>query len=115
MNPNDGLNCPICGPTVRCIDFVLPGHQPASTPASAPRRFIRKKPIVVEAQLFDPIHFALPFREKFVCCLDSDGWYIQTLESQRFDLTPGCWIIKGVRGEFYAIEADILEATYDEV
>ena len=75
----------------------------------------RKKPVVIEAeQFFDDK--PLPFRDLGVCCLDPDGfWYIQTLESNRFTLTPGDWIIRGVKGEFYACKPDIFALTYEAV
>lgn len=42
------------------------------------------------------------------------GW-IQTLESATtmHHVIPGDWIIKGVKGEFYACKPDIFEATYE--
>ena len=42
---------------------------------------------------------------------DKLGW-IETLEGGHV-VTPGDWIIKGVKGEFYPCKPDIFEATYD--
>ena len=38
---------------------------------------------------------------------------IHTLEGA-MTASPGDWIIKGVKGEFYPCKPDIFEATYDE-
>ena len=38
---------------------------------------------------------------------------IQTLEGPH-KVSPGDWVIKGVRGEFYPCKPGIFEATYDE-
>ena len=42
---------------------------------------------------------------------------IDTLESNKnkFQATEGDWIIKGIKGEFYACKPDIFEATYEPV
>jgi hypothetical protein len=37
---------------------------------------------------------------------------IKTLEGD-FTASPGDWIIKGVKGEFYPCKPDIFEATYE--
>jgi hypothetical protein len=39
---------------------------------------------------------------------------IETLEG-RMTVSPGDWIIKGVKGEFYPCKPDIFNATYDPV
>ena len=82
----------------------------------------RKKPVVIEAVLFDGMEFGeyanfVP-KERYAY-----GWhptqntrvlYINTLEgTMRAD--PGDWIIKGVKGEFYPCKPDIFEATYEPV
>lgn len=41
------------------------------------------------------------------------GYDIQTLEG-RMHASPGDWIIKGVKGEFYPCKPDIFEATYED-
>lgn len=80
----------------------------------------RKKPVVIEAEQFFPdkhpwpdgvIHSGLT--------LDGVGgakhnWEIMTLEGP-FVVTPGDWIITGVKGEKYPCKPDIFEATYDPV
>ena len=39
-------------------------------------------------------------------------WSIATLESQH-EVSPGDYIIKGVKGEFYPCKPDIFEMTYE--
>ena len=77
----------------------------------------RKKPIVVEAEQFWPETEPIPFRDSYgnVCKLDSSGWYIRTLESERFPLTSGDWIIRGVQGEFYVCKPGIFDLSYEAV
>jgi hypothetical protein len=41
------------------------------------------------------------------------GLIIRTLESNEFLARGNDWIIKGVKGEFYACKPDIFEATYE--
>jgi hypothetical protein len=41
-------------------------------------------------------------------------WAIPTPEGV-MEASPGDWIIKGVKGEFYPCKPDIFEAIYDEV
>lgn len=74
----------------------------------------RKKPVVVEAEVFDPEVQPLPFRDDGVCCLENGTWFIQTLEGP-LRLTPGDYVVKGVKGEFYPCKPDIFEATYEPV
>lgn len=42
------------------------------------------------------------------------GWYIPTLEGGH-EVTPGDWIITGIKGEVYPCKPDIFEATYEPV
>jgi hypothetical protein len=79
----------------------------------------RKKPVVIEAVQFTGQNFFEVSRfingEKYQNNLelhDTDAPIIHTLEG---DLTasPGDWIIKGVKGEFYPCKPDIFAATYD--
>jgi len=44
----------------------------------------------------------------------SDRPRVDTLEGPMF-VTPGDWIITGVRGEFYPCKPDIFEMTYERV
>ena len=40
------------------------------------------------------------------------NWRIGTLEGPH-EVTPGDWIIRGVKGEFYPCKPDIFEMTYE--
>ena len=68
----------------------------------------RKKPVVVEAtQWFEMGDH--PFVEPW-----SDGEYrIRTLEGEMI-VTPGDFIITGVKGEHYPCKPDIFELTYEK-
>jgi len=79
----------------------------------------RKKPVVIEAVKYsganfeEVIHFCESVRlEKTI----ESGIFLvtPTLEGQHI-ATPGDYIIKGVKGEFYPCKPDIFEMTYEEV
>jgi hypothetical protein len=87
----------------------------------------RKKPIVIEARLFDGTNFddlylwGNPGRRISTAqiLLAGDGkdpsrLSIETLEGE-MAASVGDWIIKGVKGEFYPCKPDIFEATYEPV
>ena len=78
----------------------------------------RKKPVVVEAMQFTGSNqvdaaawmgCAFPERTSEYAVLE-----INTLEGT-MRVSPGDWIIKGVKGEFYPCKPDIFEGTYEEV
>jgi len=71
-----------------------------------------KKPIQVDAEVYkrgmeDGFHDFYQFPA-------SSKPYIQTLEGRMF-ISPGDYIITGIRGERYPCKPDIFEETYDEV
>lgn len=71
----------------------------------------RKKPVVVEAtQWFR--HGDHPEVVQSALYAPEFG-YINTLEGGHI-VSPGDWIIKGVKGEFYPCKPDIFAATYEE-
>lgn len=94
----------------------------------------RKRPVVIEAVKFDggpesatPIIDWILMNGSTARWRDSaeayqgvnaghTGWdealSIDTLEGT-IHASPGDWIIKGVKGEFYPCKPDIFEATYD--
>ena len=89
----------------------------------------RKKPVVIEAVQWTgenlreiiaftdgpPItrsHHAGMMWEQYEELVARDGLIIFTLEGQHV-ATPGDWIIKGVKGEFYPCKPDIFAATYE--
>jgi len=75
----------------------------------------RKKPVVIEARLFDP---GLDYDE--ACNVVGwcggravdEGCAIGTLEGEML-ASPGDWVIRGVQGEFYPCKPDIFAATYE--
>ena len=72
----------------------------------------RKKPVVIEArQWFASGDHAVVVPDPVGHPLDS-YWGIHTLEGF-MRVTPGDWIIRGVKGEFYPCKPDIFEATYE--
>lgn len=72
----------------------------------------RKKPVVIEASQFFNLgdHPAV-----FADASSPTGFGIHTLEHTaiKHEVTPGDWIITGVKGEVYACKPDIFEATYE--
>jgi hypothetical protein len=85
----------------------------------------RKKPVEIEAlQLPDAgrdQHEAAQFLARWC-----DGYVVGAVEGPLSAITirtlegdhlasPGDWIIRGVKGEFYPCKPDIFEATYDPV
>lgn len=79
----------------------------------------RKKPVVIEAVQFTGHNHA----EIFEFCKDasnnaedpltvSNQLWIKTLEGGHI-ASPGDYIIKGVKGEYYPCKPDIFAATYD--
>lgn len=69
----------------------------------------RKKPVVIEATQWFKMgdHYA-------VTMLVEDVPIVKTLEGNMY-VTPGDWIITGVKGEHYPCKPDIFEATYEPV
>ena len=71
----------------------------------------RKKPIVVEAEQFYPDKY--PWPDGVLGAEDHWTW-ISTLEGE-LGVSPGDWIITGVKGEKYPCKPDIFEMTYELV
>ena len=72
----------------------------------------RKKPVVIDAVQFKKLgdHPAV-----FADVKSPTGFAIYTLEhtARTHEVTPGDYIITGVKGEVYACKADIFEETYE--
>lgn len=74
-----------------------------------------KKPIIVEAEQFWPDDDIFPESlGVYQNQLSSTGYSINTLEGEH-EVTPGDWIITGIKGEKYPCKPDIFELTYEEV
>lgn len=82
----------------------------------------RKKPVVIEAvqftgdnheeaKKFCPTMVTYSIGEEGETYLRANP-IIPTLEGEHL-CTPGDWIIKGVKGEFYPCKPDIFDATYE--
>jgi hypothetical protein len=67
----------------------------------------RKKPVVIEATQW----FKLGDHPAVTLSSTKYGW-IDTLEGGHI-VTPGDWIITGVKGEHYPCKPDIFELTYE--
>jgi hypothetical protein len=79
----------------------------------------RKKPVVIEAIQFDgtnkfDICFFFKGYGNFDAFFTEDKIEIQTLEGV-ITASPGDWIIRGVKGEFYPCKNDIFLMTYEPV
>ncbi len=75
--------------------------------------FFKKKPVVIEAfQFNEPDVFFERWLERSFGGWGSGGFWITTLEGA-LHASPGDWIIKGVKGEFYPCKPDIFEMTYE--
>lgn len=97
----------------------------------------RKKPVVIEAVQLPDIRSMGTHSQANVAMMEfeeilkglganfEDGWkgretkeglciVIPTLEGEHL-ASPGDWIIRGVKGEFYPCKPDIFEATYEPV
>ena len=74
----------------------------------------RKKPVVIEAtQWFKDGDHPAVRPSRFTQVTKRVG-VIDTLEGE-MTVTPGDWIITGVKGEHYPCKPDIFEATYEAV
>lgn len=86
----------------------------------------RKKPVVIDAMQWDPSDLALAGTVVGWLTASEVSFYhpsgsgetttlaIRTLEGEMW-ASPGDWIIRGVKGEFYPCKPDIFEATYEPV
>lgn len=90
----------------------------------------RKKPVVIEAVLFDGSHKSVKecldlmgqavlsdtptqrYFDDYVNLVNDKGMSINTLEGV-MTASVGDYIIKGVNGEFYPCKPDIFEKTYE--
>ena len=90
-----------------------------------PRKF-RKRPVVIEAMLFDGSNFqeARDFCVKEVGKEGMHFFSVRSADGQSISINTregilgvrkGDWIIKGVKGEFYPCGPEIFEMTYEEV
>lgn len=93
---------------------------------SAPQKF-RKRPVVIEAVqwtgdnvsdvrvLTGPAHFDAVDPEDRGDDPDITAQVLDVLHSTWVGVKTGQWVIKGVKGEFYPIDPDVLAETYEAV
>ncbi len=77
----------------------------------------RKKPVVIEAEQWFPgkqIDGVIEENNMTPYGKVGPAAWIKTLEG-RHEVTPGDWIITGIKGEKYPCKPDIFEATYERV
>ena len=84
----------------------------------------RKKPVIIEAEQWFPenniegVMFPLPAKARPLCPVKAkklaNVGFIDTLEGGHF-VSPGDWIITGIKGEKYPCKPDIFEKTYEPV
>ena len=75
----------------------------------------RKRPVIIEAEQWfpgKPVHGVVE-GDRQIGSFYAHAW-IDTLEGPHA-VSPGDWIITGVRGEKYPCKPDIFLATYEEV
>jgi hypothetical protein len=89
---------------------------------TAPQPY-RKKPVVIQAKQFESLEIwrattAQPWHQ-IVCDRDDVPTIVKVLHVHTLEgfheVTPGDWIIQGVKGEFYPCKPDIFELTYEPV
>ena len=80
----------------------------------------RKRPLTIQAlywdgsdsdEMMDALH---DFLRENMWHLDATKIYISTLEGMMSSKVP-CYVLKGVRGEYYICEEEIFKETYEEV
>jgi hypothetical protein len=81
-------------------------------PEPTARKF-RKKPLVIEAEQFWPDKKPWPDGVFTHGDIGAPEWLIKTLEGW-LRVSPGDWVITGVKGERYPCKPDIFEATYEQ-
>lgn len=78
-------------------------------------RFV-KKPVVINADQWDPKNpNAIDLAQLHGWKIDAEcNVFIPTLEGV-MTASPGDWIIRGLKGEYYPCKPDIFEMTYERV
>lgn len=85
---------------------------------TSPMKF-RKKPVVIDAAQYDGTNSEAVIQTlemehgKDVVFTPSGGMVLRTLESKEFLVSVDDFVIKGVKGEFYACKPDIFAMTYE--
>ena len=123
-----GQHTPPAGAVEAAVNPKAATHERSDTvttntpPPADATRFWRKKPVVIEAVQFtgqnEPAvtdFLGGPYATGHSWKLHTPyGGFITTLEGD-MEFSPGDWIIKGVKGEFYPCKPDVFAATYEPV
>ncbi|MDF9798667.1 hypothetical protein OKW21_003930 [Catalinimonas alkaloidigena] len=84
----------------------------------------RKKPVTIDAIQWNETDtqykgvkawcesFGDRFEDHFIT---DDGFKVNTLEGSSYSISPGDYIIRGVKGEYYPCKADIFAETYEAI
>lgn len=72
----------------------------------------RKKPVVIEATQWFCMGHHPAVKQRWDA--GDPVYFVETLEGDHI-VTPGDWIIAGVKGEHYPCKPDIFEMTYERV
>lgn len=76
----------------------------------------RKKPVVIDAHRHTTINALFVWMQTFPGTnefkVEAGAVIIPTLEGDMV-VTPGDWVIRGIKGEFYPCKPDIFDATYE--
>jgi hypothetical protein len=75
----------------------------------------RKKPIVIEAEQFFPEQMPWPDGVYSSSTPGNTKSYVVCTLEGNMNVTPGDWIITGVKGERYPCKPDIFDMTYEKV
>lgn len=76
----------------------------------------RKKPVIIEAEQFLPDKKPWPkgIIHEFDVMHNRQLFHVATLEGIHM-VSPGDWIITGIKGEKYPCKPDIFELTYEKI
>lgn len=74
----------------------------------------RKRPVVIDAEQYWPgrVVPGVCLAHDFLTATGSPAPHVHTLEGAHI-VSPGDWIITGIKGERYPCRADIFAATYE--
>ena len=127
--PSAALTCSLCGATIGPTEYHSCPPTSAATTKGANVQQYRKKPVVIEAMQWDGtaegatpiINWVLQTGKRAARYREADPTYeppvaasirVDTLEGTMW-ASPGDWIVRGVKDEFYPVKPDIFEVTYE--
>ena len=91
-------------------------QDPAGDGSTGPLRW-RKKPVVIEAMLYDGTNINALWdwagAENIYGPTEINKHPLIITMEGNMEVRPGSYVIRGVQGEFYPCDPDIFEATYE--